>query len=59
MRQWEYQKLNLNEVRRRTDDIDALREAGKDGWDLVSISHNSIACLKREIESAEKGKTRK
>jgi hypothetical protein len=59
MRQWEYRKLNLNEVRRRTDDIDALCEAGKDGWELVCISLNSIAYLKREIATAAKPMTRK
>jgi hypothetical protein len=53
MRQWEYRKLNLNEVRRRTDDIDMLCEAGKDGWELVSISFNNIAYLKREIVAAK------
>jgi hypothetical protein len=59
MRQREYRKLNLNEVRRRTDDIDALREAGTEGWELVSISVNSIAYLKREIATAKQPATRK
>lgn len=59
MPQWEYRKLNLNEVRRRSDDIDALCEAGNDGWELVSISLTNIAYLKREIATAEKSKARK
>jgi len=49
MPEWEYSRINLNEVARRTDDIDLLNDAGKDGWELVTITTNNIAFLKRSI----------
>ncbi len=49
MPEWEYTRINLNEVPRRTDDIDLLNNAGKDGWELVSITTNNVAFLKRSI----------
>ena len=50
MPEWEYQKIDLNELPRKTSDIDVLREAGGDGWELVSILPNNVAYLKREAE---------
>jgi hypothetical protein len=47
--EWEYSRINLNEVPRRTDDIDLLNDAGKVGWELVTITTNNIAFLKRQI----------
>jgi len=47
--EWEYSRINLNEVPRRTDDIDLLNDAGKEGWELVTITTNNIAFLKRQI----------
>jgi hypothetical protein len=47
--EWEYTRINLNEVPRRTDDIDLLNDAGKNGWELVAITTNNIAFLKRSI----------
>jgi len=47
--EWEYNRINLNEVPRRTDDIDMLNDAGKEGWELVTITTNNIALLKRQI----------
>jgi DNA-binding protein H-NS len=47
---WEYRKIDLNERPRKTDDIDVLMDAGKDGWELVQITPNNIAYLKRMIE---------
>jgi hypothetical protein len=47
--EWQYSRINLNEVPRRTDDIDLLNDAGKEGWELVSITTNNIAFLKRQI----------
>jgi hypothetical protein len=47
--EWEYSRINLNEVPRRTDDIDVLNDAGKEGWELVTITTNNIAFLKRQI----------
>ena len=47
---WEYRKIDLNDVRRMTDDIDLLADAGKDGWELVGITSNNFAYLKRQFE---------
>jgi hypothetical protein len=49
MNEWEYSTINLNEVPRGADDIDVLNNAGKDGWELVTISTNNVAFLKRQI----------
>lgn len=49
MPEWEYSRINLNEVPRRSDDIDLLNDAGKEGWELVNITANNIAFLKRQI----------
>ena len=57
MHQWEYQKLNLNDLPRKADDIDLLNDAGKDGWDLVAITANSVAILKREVPQTAPSKS--
>jgi hypothetical protein len=49
---WQYHKINLNELPRKRDEIDALCDACEDGWELVTILPNNVAYLKRErIES--------
>ena len=52
MAQWEYRKVHLNDAPARSDDIDLLNAAGEEGWELVGITSNSIAYLKREVENA-------
>lgn len=52
MPQWEYAKRDLNNAPPRTDDIDLLNDAGKGGWELVTITVNNVAYLKREMEAA-------
>jgi hypothetical protein len=47
---WEYRKIVLNEHHRKSDDIDLLCELGADRWELVTITPNNIAYLKRELE---------
>jgi hypothetical protein len=47
MSEWEYRKISLSEAPRRGDDVDLLNDAGKDGWELVGISNNNVAYLKR------------
>ncbi len=54
MPQWEYRKINLNDVPRRTDDIDLLLDAGHDDWELVVVTANNVAYLKRSIAPAAK-----
>jgi H-NS histone family protein len=47
--EWEYQKIVLGDHRRQGDDIDLLCELGENGWELVAITLNNVAYLKREI----------
>jgi len=47
MSEWEYHKVALNQLARKTDDINLLCEAGLDGWELIAILANNIAYLKR------------
>ena len=49
MTEWEYRKLALNNHRPSGDEVDLLNDAGMDGWELVGITSNHIAYLKRRI----------
>ena len=48
--EWEYRKIDLNQQRPRSDELDMLNAAGADGWELVGITSNNTAYLKRPIE---------
>jgi hypothetical protein len=50
MTQWEYRKIDLNQQRPRSDELEMLNAAGGDGWELVGITTNNAAYLKRPIE---------
>jgi DNA-binding protein H-NS len=50
--EWEYRKIDLNDRPRKTDDVDLLGDAGKEGWELVQITANDIAYLKRMVEDS-------
>jgi DNA-binding protein H-NS len=50
--EWEYRKTDLNQLARKTDEIDLLRGLGADRWELVTITPNNIAYLKREVEGS-------
>jgi hypothetical protein len=56
--QWEYLKIDLGALPRKTEDIDLLNDIGADGWELVAIMSNKIAYLKR-LRGASKRQTRK
>jgi hypothetical protein len=58
MPEFEYEKINLNYIPRRGDDIDLLDELGADGWELVAITANNIAYLKRRVGPAKRPRTR-
>jgi hypothetical protein len=49
MTQWEYAKVDLNNVPSNTSDLDLLNDAGKEGWELVTVTVNNFAVLKREV----------
>jgi hypothetical protein len=57
MPEWEYITISLNEVPTSTDVIDVLNVAGKDGWELVVITGNNIAYMKRHIRKRAKKST--
>jgi hypothetical protein len=48
MPEWEYLTIDLNDLPRKTEAIDVLNDAGEQGWDLVIITANQIAYLKRQ-----------
>ena len=43
------QEIELNQSARKTDDVDALNDAGLDGWELVALLPNHVAYLKRQV----------
>jgi hypothetical protein len=54
MPQWEYLRLDLNDAPRRGDEVDMLNRAGSEGWELVTVTSNGVALLKREIDAPAK-----
>jgi hypothetical protein len=49
MPQWQYCTISLCDLPRKTDEIDLLNEVGEEGWELVGITANNIAYLKRQV----------
>jgi hypothetical protein len=49
MPRWEYSKIDLNNAPVRGSEIDLLDDAGRDGWELVRITDNNLAYLKRVL----------
>jgi hypothetical protein len=49
MSQWEYRKVDLGMLPRRSTDIDLLNDLGKEGLELVNITPNTMAYLKRQL----------
>ena len=49
MTEWKYRKIDLNQLPRKTDEIDALCDVGEEGWELVVILANNVAYLKRQV----------
>jgi hypothetical protein len=50
MPQWRYCAIDLNDLPRGSDEIDVVNAAGADGWELVAITGNRIAYMKRQTE---------
>jgi hypothetical protein len=59
MAKWEYRKLDLNDLPRGSDDVGVLNRAGGEGWELVSITRNNVAYLKRAYGDPAKAVRRK
>ena len=49
MHPWEYLIISLNDLPFKTRAIDLLNDAGKNRWELVAITGNNMAYLKRLI----------
>ena len=49
MSEWEYTTINLSELPPRILVVDVLNNAGEKGWELIAITTNHIAYLKRQI----------
>jgi len=49
MHEWEYRKIDLNDLPHKAKDIDLLNDAGAKGWEVVTIASNAIAYLKRQV----------
>jgi hypothetical protein len=49
MSQWQYCAIYLNDVPRGSDAIDLLNDAGGQGWELVGITANNLAYMKRQV----------
>jgi hypothetical protein len=57
MTQWEYRKIDLSGIHPRSDEVELLNGAGRDGWELLTITANNMAYLKRPIQVAAVQKT--
>jgi hypothetical protein len=56
---WEYRKIKLTASNHGTDEILHLTTAGEEGWEIVHISADDVAYLKRPIEKAHPAKRRR
>jgi hypothetical protein len=50
MSRWEYLHIQLNEAPPKSQDVQLLNGAGNSGWELVAITTNRIAYLKRQVD---------
>ena len=48
MPQWEYRAIQLNELP-QDKKLDVLNDAGEVGWEIVGITTDDVAYLKREV----------
>jgi hypothetical protein len=48
--EWQYRKIDLNHQQPRSDELSMLNAAGAEGWELVGITSNNTAYLKRPLE---------
>ena len=51
MTMWEYRKIDLGASVGLGDDIDLLNSAGQDGWEVVAITPQNVAYLKRRVQN--------
>jgi hypothetical protein len=48
---WQYLSIDLANLPRWTDELDLLNEAGEVGWELILITSNNIAYLRRAVDA--------
>ena len=53
MTRWEYRKIYLGDSPAGSDNIDILNEAETHGWEIVGITINNVAYLKRQVVEPE------
>jgi hypothetical protein len=56
---WEYVSIDLNDLPSGFDEVDVLKDAGEEGWELVTITSKGIAYLKRQVTLPERSRPRK
>jgi len=49
MPQWQYREVHLSDPR-QTWAVEFLNKVGEQGWELIAISTNNVAYLRRQIE---------
>jgi hypothetical protein len=59
MPQWQYCAIYLNDAPRGSDAIDILNDAGGEGWELIGITANNIAYMKRQLAAPTQGSLRR
>ncbi len=57
MTQWEHLKIDLSAIDPKSDDVALLNAAGYQGWELIAITANNIAYLRRALRVAAAQKT--
>jgi hypothetical protein len=50
--QWEYLKIDLGGTNPKSNEVELLNAAGYDGWELVALTSNNNAYLKRPVQIA-------
>jgi hypothetical protein len=59
MPQWQYRTIYLNETPLGSDAIAVLNDAGGEGWELVGITANNVAFMKRQSVAPVQARRRK
>ena len=50
MTRWQYDEIDLNDLPRKTSAKELLNEMGEEGWELVVVTANHFAILKRPLD---------
>ena len=53
MTRFEYLRIDLNNHHTKADEIDVLNQAGQAGWELVAVTANALAYLRRPLAEPE------